>query len=490
MVAGLVQRDGNRAWAGAITVVGWMVIGMGVSLATRTPAVADSLARVASGAVDITPDLAGGTPVWIAGYGMGRRATGVHDPLFARCLVVDDGSTKVALVSVDLVGLQFPEVLRIRERLTEFQYVLVSSTHNHEGPDVIGIWGRSPIHRGVDDAYLDQVVEKVVELCRQTARRLAPVTAEFGTATDESLLRDSREPQVKDGILRTLTLTGADGRKSGLLVDWSSHPESMGSKNSLLTADFPAATIGWLERKYQCPITYFSGAVGGLMTPPRNRIRDDNGQYLNEGDFTFMERYGQAVGELAARAVEEGSSAVRLHPIQIASQRVYLPVENALYRAARGLNVLVREATIWSGDPAQKGAPLSLENADQTMAIETEVACVRLGDVYLACIPGEIYPELLYGQFQDPVDPNVDYPDAPLEPHLDKILAGKKWMLIGLANDEVGYIIPLCQWDKVPPFAYGRKESQYGEVNSCGSQVAPILMQALRQCAMKLESAR
>jgi hypothetical protein len=304
------------------------------------------------------------------------------------------------------------------------------------------------------------------------------------------LLRDSREPQVKDGVLRVLALTGSDGKKAGLMVDWSSHPESMGSKNSLLTADFPAATIGWLEKRYGCPIAYFSGAVGGLMTPPRQRIRGDDGQFLNEGDFAFMERYGEAVGELAAQAVERAPNAVRLHPIHVASQRIFLPVENALYRAARGLNVLVRDATVWSGDPTRKGAPLGIENADQTMAIETEVACIRLGDVYLACIPGEIYPELLYGQFQEPVDPNVDYPDAPLEPHVEQILAGKKWMLIGLANDEVGYIIPRRQWDKVAPFAYGRKESQYGEVNSCGPQVAPILMQALQQCAKRLETVR
>ena len=36
-------------------------------------------------------------------------------------------------------------------------------------------------------------------------------------------------------------------------------------------------------------------------------------------------------------------------------------------------------------------------------------------------------------------------------------------MLIGLANDEIGYIIPKRQWDEKPPFCYGRKKTQYGE---------------------------
>jgi hypothetical protein len=52
-------------------------------------------------------------------------------------------------------------------------------------------------------------------------------------------------------------------------------------------------------------------------------------------------------------------------------------------------------------------------------------------------------------------------------------------MLLGLANDEIGYIIPKRQWDQAPPFAYGRAKDQYGEINSCGPEVAPILMRAL-----------
>ena len=53
-------------------------------------------------------------------------------------------------------------------------------------------------------------------------------------------------------------------------------------------------------------------------------------------------------------------------------------------------------------------------------------------------------------------------------------------MVIGLANDELGYIIPRSQWDEKAPFAYGRKEAQYGEMNSVGDRVAPTLAEAFR----------
>jgi len=93
---------------------------------------------------------------------------------------------------------------------------------------------------------------------------------------------------------------------------------------------------------------------------------------------------------------------------------------------------------------------------------------------------------LVYGDFEEPADPAVDYPDAPLEPTIEEILPGKRWLLFGLACDEIGYIIPKRQWDRRKPYAYGRKNSQYGEVNSCGSEVAPIIMQSLRRRVAEL----
>src|SRR5207248_10001827 len=115
-------------------------------------------------------------------------------------------------------------------------------------------------------------------------------------------------------------------------------------------------------------------------------------------------------------------------------------------------------------------------------AIGSEVACLRLGELFLASIPGELYPELVYGKFEEPVQENVDFPTAPLEPTIASLLGRRKWMLVGLANDEVGYLIPKRQSDKSPPYAYGREGGQYGEVNSCSPEAAPIVMNALADC--------
>lgn len=436
--------------------------------------------QVAFGETDITPDVKGKKPVWLAGYGPGRRATGVHDPLMARCLVLGDGGDRIALVSVDLIGLQYPAVMQIRKELGDFKYVLVSSTHNHEGPDVVGIWGRGFLSRGVDDDYVASVVTKVVDLVKKTVENLTPATAAYGNASDETLLGDSRKPLAKDGVLRVIKFTKAGSQETaGLLVQWNCHPESMGSKNTEVTADFPYATVARLKDQHKCPILYMSGAVGGLMAPPDGVIKDGQGKVLDEGDFEYCRLYGEAVADLATKAIT-AAEPIELTPFSVAARPIAIPVTNAVYRLARVARVLRREGRIWEGDFQKLGEIVTEETLEKPTAVETEVAYLRLGEVHVASIPGELYPELIYGKYQEPAEPNADFPDAPLEPTVESILPGKKWLLFGLANDEIGYIIPRRQWDSMPPFAYGRKNSQYGEINSCSPEVAPIIMQALK----------
>lgn len=444
--------------------------------------------RAGFAAVDITPQLGGDKKVFLAGYGMNRKAAVVHDKLFARTVVLAAGNERIAISCVDLVGLQYPEVKAIRAKLPGFRYVMVSSTHNHEGPDVIGIWGRGPFHRGVDDSYLDLVVERVVQSVNEAAAALAPATAAYGTAEDETLLSDSRLPTAKDGVIRVVRLNRAGTKDAaGLIVQWNCHPESLGSKNREITCDFPWATVAALQRKYDCPVVYLSGAVGGLMSNPSGRIFDEStGKEVRDGNFEYARRYGEAVADLASQAIGR-AAALDLTPFNVSTKPIAVPVHNSLYRAARAIGVMKRDFFLWTGDFQKPGGPKTPETADQDSAVESEVAYLRLGELHIACIPGELYPELVYGKFQEPVEAGVDFPDAPLEPTIASLMPSPKWLLVGLANDEIGYIIPKRQWDKSAPYAYGKDGGQYGEINSCSPEVAPIIMEALK---LRIEEAR
>ncbi len=461
----------------------WLGIGVWL-LGFSAVSWAQGTLRVGFAQADITPNVERST-VWIAGYGHGRRAVGVHDRIYVRAVVLHDGQRQIALACADLIGLQYQEVKRIRKHLPEFHYVLVSSTHNHEGPDVIGIWGRTPMHYGVDPKYLDLVVKRTVEAIRQAQARLEPAEVLYGTAEDASLLKDARLPLALDPVLRVLVFRRPQDKSLlGLLVQWNCHPEAMDSENTFITADFVHWTVSELRSRYGVPVAYFTGAVGGLLTTP-DEMKDSSGKVWKPGQWEYTALYGVAVARLAQQAIRQARP-LRLVPFAVAAKPVAVPMHNPRFHLARSLGVLRREGRQWTGDPEQLGPVVPPRKSVKQFAVETEVACLKLGQLWVAAIPGELYPEMIYGQYQDPVEPNVDFPQAPLEPTVKGLFGSEPFLFIGLANDEVGYILPKRQWDTKAPFAYGRDKPQYGEVNSLGPEAGPVLMNALRRRAQEL----
>jgi len=112
----------------------------------------------------------------------------------------------------------------------------------------------------------------------------------------------------------------------------------------------------------------------------------------------------------------------------------------------------------------------------------SEVAYIQLGDATITGIPGELYPEIAVGGIENPK--GADFSIAPQEvPHLRGQLPGKLNLMVNLANDAIGYIIPKSEWDNSPPWIYDENEETYGEVVSLGPNTAPIIHQTVMKLA-------
>ena len=290
--------------------------------------------------VDLTPKL-GANPVYLAGFATNRVATKVHDPIMGRAVVLSDGTVKIALVSIDLVGFFHGNVESIRKRLPGFDYVLISSTHNHEGPDTLGLWGRSPFTSGVDPDYLTLVEAGCVRAVKDADAARKPATVKVGAAKGPELLNDSRLPVVKHDDLVTLQFLGAKSEALGVLVQWNCHPETLDSRNTEVTADFVGYTVEHLRAKHKCPVAYFTGTVGGLLSSLKVEVRDDAGDLLKDGTFEKARGYGVAVGKLADKAIAAGVPAT-LTPFRVTTRTLLMPVENTLYRVGKQAGVLKR----------------------------------------------------------------------------------------------------------------------------------------------------
>ena len=102
----------------------------------------------------------------------------------------------------------------------------------------------------------------------------------------------------------------------------------------------------------------------------------------------------------------------------------------------------------------------------------SEVAFIQLGDASIVGIPGELYPEIAVGGIENPE--GADYVITPQEvPSLRSQFPEKLNLMVNLANDAIGYIIPKSEWDEDPPWIYGEIEETYGEVVSLGPNTAP-----------------
>ena len=437
-----------------------------------------ALLTVGFAEVDLSPKL-GANPGFLAGFATNRVATKGHDPIMGRAVVLSDGTTKIALISVDLVGLFHGNVEAVRKRLPGFDYVLISSTHNHEGPDTLGLWGRSPFTSGVDPDYLASVEAGCVKAVKDADAARKPATVKVGTAKGPELLNDSRLPLVKHDDIVTLQFLGAKGELLGVVVQWNCHPETLDSKNTEVTADFVGYTVGYLRAKHKCPVAYFTGTVGGLLSSLKVEVRDDAGALLKDGTFEKARGYGVAVGKLADRAIAAGVPAT-LTPFRVETKTLLMPVENMLYRVGKQAGVLKRAMYLLDGATADPATWVETSDAAKPVGVKTEVGYLRLGDLEVAALPGEIYPELVLGKVPDPAERGADFPDAPVEPAIYAQLTTKHRMLIGLANDQLGYFIPKRQWDDVAPYCYGRKSSQYGEINSVGPNAAAIVCESFR----------
>jgi len=431
--------------------------------------------RAGAASVDITPDPKA-FKVWLAGFGRGRQAEFVTDPIAARALVLEGEGATVALVCADVVGLFDESARRVAERLPGIQ-VVVSATHTHHAPDTLGLWGTG-ISSGVHPPYLARVEESCVAAVKAAKAALKPVSARLGEVEAGDLMKDSRPPLVKMDPMGILRFDAADGKPACLAVLWHNHPEMINSNHKGISSDYVGPLVGALGRKYGCPVVYLTGAVGGLMSPPSQPVKAADGRELPKNSVEATFRYGELIAERAGKAID-GSNPARLTPMRLAQRDVYLPVDNLLYVAGNQLGTLPRKMHFWSGSVDKPG-----EGKDGgRKALRSRAGVLTLGELQMALVPGELYPELALGKVPEPAPAGADFPDAPVEPSILSQLNAKHRWILGLAQDEVGYIMPRRQWDAKEPFTYDYKKAPYGEINSLGPDTAPLLLPLYKDLA-------
>jgi hypothetical protein len=452
--------------------------------------------RAGSAKTVVTPDIQK-NKVYVAGFGHNRVATGVHDDLYVRCLALEAEKQVLAMCAVDVIGLFYDDVRRIREQVKaqapEVSHLIVASTHVHEGPDTLGLWGPSPLQTGIDERYLDWLDSQVAATGVAAVRSMQPARMELSRDDHPllELLQDvDRPPLVKDPYLFVMRLTNiVTGKPIAVLVNWSDHPETLGGENSEITADYPHWLCQYVENHLGGTAIFFNGSLGKVSTLGNQvaLLDPESGEIAQDRTWKKAELIGTMLGQLAERAMKS-SETPTVNSILIRKSVLFVPLQNDHFRVAEATGVFSGRKPLYSGGKLNTATvEREIDGAGRIgfptgHDVQTEVDYLQLRNhdsvvAEIATIPGEIYPELTNGGIMR--YPGADFPDAPFEPTLRAHLKSRYQFLLGLGNDELGYLIPKAEWDDQPPWLLNKPERWYGEINSAGPDVAGVVVRGL-----------
>ncbi len=456
-------------------------------------------------------------PVWIAGYDSARAAMGMRgadqglvgefEGLDARAVVIDQGNTRVAIVTLDGMGWMNDDVERMREAVNarglDVDHVLVSSSHSHDSPDSMGQYGRVLTETGYDPDYAVQVHIAVADAVQEAIAGLKDVTMKYGEVNSNeyfengvsNIVSDTRDPQIVDprvGVVQFVAGTDT----VATLIHFANHPESMGDETNVMSAGFLVGArhtvesgSKWLDGTGQPGVggvaLYINGSVGGMMTSLHATVIDPTGVSRRDNNYEKEDAVGQIIGELALDALASAKT-VEAPKLRVLARRIFLPVDNIGFQAMFSLGVFGHRPAYSHATGEALPPNTSLGDANPA-DVRTEIDLLELGPVRMITAPGEMLPEGVIGGYQnewtppggmliDPANPNPpDVATAPAGPYFLESLGGDMNWLIGLGNDEVGYMVPPYNFELGGAAYLSEAEGHhYEETNSLGPQTLPI----------------
>lgn len=327
---------------------------LAVFAAVFAPATGRAL-EAGAGRADITPPV--GTPMNGYGARMGRGAEGVHDPIWARALYLDDGTTRVFLVGMDLVAIN-PElralVLELAPDLVPPENIILTATHTHNGQG--GMTRKMPV-RLVSGRFMPDVLEStamgITRAMQEAYDSRTRAAIGFGTAKQTGLTNNRRfSGGPRDEQIGVILVEDADGNPISVVANMAAHPTSIGDADMYqFSADYPGFFYTEMEKltRPECVPIFLNGTQGNQTI----------GNPENKSDWARTE----SVGRLLAQRAKEVINGINCGEatLRVASAEPALPLALA-------------------GDMMPKSVFLqTLEINDLLMTFLPGEACVEIG---------------------------------------------------------------------------------------------------------------
>jgi neutral ceramidase len=372
----------------------------------------------------------------LGGYGEreSKPAIGVHDAVWAKVLLLARGEQKFVVVTADVLG--FPPRFKaaVIERLSsegwDANRIMLLPSHSHTSFDLMALHpGNVFQNRRVGLFHKDlfeYTANQLAQAVRAAGKNVVPIVAGSTTISVPDRNRNRRRGlTTRDTSLTVTRIDTTSGTPLAVLVNWTAHPTFMDENDMLFSGDWP----GHLQRTVEALIgkevvtMYYNGAEGDQSPVPPVEC---------PSHWERAERYGREMGILSWRAWQE----IKPHGIKeftYHTETIELPKRQ------------------WHPDFMKTGgAEYGLDEAkmqgfvEQLNPTQTHSTCLRVGDLEILGVPGEMASEL-----------GMD-----IKSRVQQFSGAKCVTIGGLADEWISYIISAEEYRKG---GYEASMSFYGE---------------------------
>lgn len=391
--------------------------------------------RVGTARLDITPeDVDGLTNLWRTPF------NGVHDRIYLRVLLVENGINTGVIVAADLV--EFGDTSDVREQIEAAfgipkSNVIITASHNHNAPRAGSVTAGATAQKGgpATQKYTTFVYERILEGLRQARAALQP--AQIGIGKGSADINTNRDVYTSEGwklgvdpdrpsdktvwVVKFETLTG---ELIALLMNYAVHSVVIGPSNTLVTGDLAGAAERYVEQYYggKVVVLWTLGAAGD-QNPKYKSYNEDPPMFSERvPGYPLMDSLGQVLGEEVVRVTEEIRAMSTDVRIEAHEQVVTLP------------------ARIPPRDANRPG--MEVEKVD---SINIRIGLLAINRIAFTWVSGEIATNICW--------------------HLQRKSPLANTMMITIANDRIGYIVDDASYD-TPTFASTASPLQRGFAES------------------------
>ncbi len=348
--------------------------------------------------------------LYLAGGKANRLFIDVHDNLYVKAVVLSNSNNNLTILTFDCIGLLYPQLQEIRAKIKmelptiNAEHIVMSSTHTHAGPDVVGIWGKDLAHSGVNDKHMQLIVNRAVEAIKEATEARKPVSISYGTGSfGEDWVKNISEPSELDRSVSIIKFSDPNGKNIAMLTNFACHPTIMDDASTAASSDYVWGYYKYLDSAQGGVNMFLQGAIGGWIQP--------------EGvphTYDYANYYGSSLGKYAYELTKNKSTSKNIF---FTSAKLNFPLANPSFQMLSKAGIIKR---------------------DFGKTVSSEIAYFTIGDACFATHPGESSPALSLAT---------------------KSLmnnTGPKFIL-GLSQDALGYIVKPSFFDmsnKIPHSEY------------------------------------